>query len=202
MGGYNSGGGRSAPRTGYFLDLDLAVLKRLGMLRPGYSGGLNWSQGGERIASISVRVFEGHIRLQYKSKPYGGEWEQINDTIYFGETRAGYGGLRKWFICPSCSRRVRILYGGRLYRCRTCRGATYESQYEPMFHASHSRIRRLRKQLKDFGGESNDGVPQRPKGMHRTRYERLCDEIWNEKTKMDRALTRYAVKRFPELGKL
>jgi len=35
MGCYNSGGGRGAMRQGQFWDLDIAVLKRLDILRPG-----------------------------------------------------------------------------------------------------------------------------------------------------------------------
>jgi ribosomal protein L37AE/L43A len=192
MGGFNSGGGRGALRTGYFLDLDLASLKRLNMLRPGYSGSLHWSRGDENIGTIGVWVRQDGIRLSYRSRPYGGEWETIEDTIPLVETEVGFGGRRKWFLCPSCMRRVRILYGGRLYRCRTCRSATYESQYEPLFHASHQRIRRLKKRLGDRQADTWSGVPDRPKGMHHKTYERLCDEIWNEEMKMDRALGAYA----------
>tara|TARA_R110000868_G_scaffold115892_1_gene309131 strand:- start:388 stop:987 length:600 start_codon:yes stop_codon:yes gene_type:complete len=192
MGGFNSGGGRGALRTGYFLDLDLASLKRLNMLRPGYSGSLHWSRGDETIGTIGVWVRQDSIRLSYRSRPYGGEWETIEDTIPLVETEAGFGGRRKWFLCPSCRRRARILYGGRLYRCRVCRGATYESQYEPLFHASHERIRRLKKRLGDRQADTWSGLPDRPKGMHHATYERLCDEIWNEEMKMDRALGAYA----------
>lgn len=195
MGGYNSGGGRGALRTGYFLDLDLASLKRLKMLRPGYSGSLHWLRGDERIGTIGIWIRQDSIRLSYRSRPYGGEWESIEDTIPLVETEAGFGGRRKWFVCPSCRRRARILYGGRLYRCRTCRGATYESQYEPMFFASHARIRRLRKRLGATGGDSLAPPPNRPKGMHHTTYSRLCQEICMEQSKIDRALTTYAARR-------
>ena len=43
---------------------------------------------------------------------------------------AHFGGVRHWFSCPSCGRRCRILYGGARFRCRLCRGARYESQYQ------------------------------------------------------------------------
>jgi hypothetical protein len=45
-------------------------------------------------------------------------------------TRMHFGGVRHWFSCPSCGRRYRILYGGARFRCRPCRGARYESQYQ------------------------------------------------------------------------
>jgi hypothetical protein len=175
--------------------LDLSSLKRLNMLQPGFSGSLHWLRNGERVGTIGVWVQQDWIKLSYRSRPYGGEWESIEDTIPLVETEAGFGGRRKWFLCASCGRRARILYGGRLYRCRICRGATYESQYEPFFHASHERIRRLKKRLGDRQADTWAPIPTRPKGMHRKTYERLCDEIWNEEMRMDRALTNYAVRR-------
>lgn len=192
MGGFNSGGGRSAPRTHQFLDLDLASLKRLRMLRPGYSGTLTWTQGKRNIGSIGIWVRENSMLLTYRNKAYGRDWEDIQETIQLTCTPAGFGGSRKWFVCPSCRGRVRVLYGGRLYRCRKCRGATYESQYEPMFYASHARIRRLRKRLGGSGGDSWARTPNRPKGMHHTTYIHLCQEIWKEQRKMNVALSAYA----------
>ena len=103
MGGCNSGGGRGALRTGYFLDLDLASLNRLHMLRPGFSGSLHWLRNGERIGTIGVWVQQDRIKLSYKSRPYGGEWESIEDTIPLVETEAGFGGRRKGGALVSCT---------------------------------------------------------------------------------------------------
>lgn len=201
MGGFNSGGGRGAPRTGAFLSLDLASLKRLGMQKSGSSGTLTWMQGNEPSGSIGIWMLPDRLQLTYRSKSYSEEWEDIRESIQIVETDAGFGGRRKWFVCPSCGCRVRILYGGRLFRCRKCRGATYESQYEPMFSASHKRIGRLRRRLRDNEGSSWDQPPERPKGMHKTTYERLCHEIRMEQMKMDRALARYVCRRFPNISK-
>ena len=200
MGGFNSGGGRGAPRTGYFLSLDLASLKRLGMLKAGSSGTLSWTRGGEPAGSIGISMQSDRLQLLYRSKSHGGEWEDIRDSIPIVETAAGFGGRRKWFVCPSCNRRARILYGGRVYRCRKCRGATYASQYDPIFHASHQRIARLRRKLRDHEGDTWDSLPNRPKGMHHATYERLCDEIWREQMKIDQALAGYVCRRFPALA--
>lgn len=197
MGGFNSGGGRGALRTDYFLKLDLASLKRLKMMRPGSSGSMTWTRGSEAVGTIGLTVLSDRVRLSYRHKPYGGDWEEISETIFLTGTDAGFGGRRKWFVCPSCSRRVRILYGGRLYRCRKCRGATYESQYDPHFHACHNRIRRLRKRLRDFEGDTWAPLPVRPKGMHRSTYAELSDAIWCEQMNLDRGIASYIARKFP-----
>lgn len=200
MGGFNSGGGRSASRTDAFLSLDLASLKRLGLHNPGSSGTLSWMRGDEPSGSIGIWMLPDRLQLIYRSRRYREEWDDIRESIPIVETDAGFGGRRRWFVCPSCSCRVRILYGGHLFRCRKCRGATYESQYEPMFSASHKRIGLLRRKLRDNADSSWDQPPERPKGMHKTTYERLCHEIWREQMKMERALASYVCRRFPELA--
>lgn len=49
--------------------------------------------------------------------------------IFLTSTRCNYGGTREWFICPSCSRRVGILYREKdNFRCRKCLNLVYYSQ--------------------------------------------------------------------------
>ena len=57
-------------------------------------------------------------------------------------TRQGHGALHRWFACPDCDRRCRLLYlrDGRL-ACRQCHRLIYASQLES--HGS----RKLRKAL-------------------------------------------------------
>lgn len=61
MGGYNSGGGRGAMRQGQFWSLDIAVLKRLNMLRAGHQKSLVWSRNGEEVARIGVEYHGDHL---------------------------------------------------------------------------------------------------------------------------------------------
>ena len=92
MGGYNSGGGRGAMRQGQFWDLDIAVLKRLDMLRPGYQKSLVWSSNGEERARIQVECHGDHLILNYKSRQRGGDWQPIRDRIPLTYTTPNYGG--------------------------------------------------------------------------------------------------------------
>ncbi len=46
------------------------------------------------------------------------------------QTNCYFGGKRWWFICPSCGRRMGILYRtwrGQPFLCRKCHNLTYES---------------------------------------------------------------------------
>jgi hypothetical protein len=46
----------------------------------------------------------------------------------FATTATCFVGERRWFTCPGCGRRCRIVYGGKLFRCRLCYRLTYASQ--------------------------------------------------------------------------
>jgi hypothetical protein len=81
-------------------------------------------------------------------------------------------------LCPSCTRRCRLLYGGTYFRCRLCVGAYYESQYETAPYRALRRRWRIRKRIEDRSGDGwpfglDDGFPPRPPRMHRRTFERL-----------------------------
>jgi hypothetical protein len=195
MGGYNSGGGRGAAKVGYFLDFDLASLKRMGLDRPGKHGTLTWSRGGEETGSIGFAMFSDTCRLNYRNRPYGGEWRSMIENITIDRTQAGFGGARRWFLCPHCNRRCRVLYGGARFLCRVCREAVYESQYDATFHACHERARRIKRRLGDSKGDMWSSVPDKPKGMHWKTYNRLCHEAHMEVLTLERAMAGYMIKR-------
>jgi hypothetical protein len=61
------------------------------------------------------------------------EWrgEQVAQEISFDFTSCNYGGLRPWFICMTCGRRVAKIYlGGKYFACRHCLDLTYRSCQE------------------------------------------------------------------------
>ena len=118
------------PKTTDYRTVDLAWLRRKGARHVGYSGQITWRNRGEVTGSIGYRLELGGLRLIYRNTPYGGVPEDVNDLIPIITMRMHFGGVRHWFSCPSCGRRCRILYGGARFRCRLCRGARYESQYQ------------------------------------------------------------------------
>ena len=95
-----------------------------------------------------------------------------------------YGGVRPFFLCPDCGRRVRFLYlrWGRLH-CQVCARLNYKSQQVTPdgLEAYYKGVKLLRERFHvervpvplDFYGF----FPPKPKGMHWATYSRLCGEL-------------------------
>jgi hypothetical protein len=185
MGGRGSGrrGGLRAATTEDYLAIDLAWLRRRGARSPGYSGRITWSRRGQETGSINYRIEHAGLRLIYRTRSYGGEWQDVNEVIPFLITATRFSGQRHWFKCLSCGRRCRIIYGGSYFRCRRCYRLKYASQYEPPFGRAASRAHKIRERL-GYSGSVDDPFPPKPKGMHWKTYERLeaederLQELW------------------------
>ena len=97
-----------------------------------------------------------------------------------------YGGERPWFLCPArgCGRRVAILYGGRIFACRHCYRLVYECQREAPHYQALRRGQKLHEKLNGFGGVL-EGLPPRPRGMHRRTYLRLAKRWLRATREMD-----------------
>jgi hypothetical protein len=154
--------------------IDIRYLKKQGYLSPGASGLLSWTCGGEPSGSIRYCTYIDRLPLTYRSREYGGEWEEVEYPVYFDETDCHYGGTRTWFLCPGggCGRRVGVLYGeGKYFLCRHCHDLAYASQNE---NAALRASRKSRKIIERLGGDSySDFYPDKPKGMHWKTYNRL-----------------------------
>lgn len=76
--------------------------------------------------SVNVTVLKDSLQLLF---PMGGQraLQAVRLTYSFGDR----GGKRHWFLCPTCPRRVGVLYhtDGLPFRCRSCWGLAYASQY-------------------------------------------------------------------------
>lgn len=87
------------------------------------------------------------------------------------------GGTRWWFVCPMRGCRVAKLYlppwSDRL-GSRDAHGLSYPDQRLSRFDRRLARVRSIRAQC---GGGPNllEPFPDRPKGMHAKRYDRLWD---------------------------
>ena len=108
--------------------------------------------------------------------------ELLNQTlpqqIRVSWTRCHFGGARPWLHCPFCEQRVaRLFKGFSGYFCRSCCGnPIYESQRRNKKARAYLQAYRTRQQL---GGSRPvlDPVPERPYGMKRKTFDRLCDRI-------------------------
>ncbi len=152
-------------------NIDVRYLKKQGLLKPGYTGSLSWSRNGESTGSIGYTMHTDRMILNYRHRQYDEDWQDVKDTIRLVQTACHFGGYRKWFICPSCSKRVGILYGpSKFFRCRTCYGLAYASQSEGQLDRMCRKARKIRRKL-DFGIECwepdclSDPIFMKPKGM-------------------------------------
>ena len=169
-GGSRFGAGRPSyhVKAEHCLKLDIRCWHREGALQPGRSGTWRWTDSdGEERGTIGYRAREGHVLLDYSI-----DGVPCGQTVNVTHTRCNYGGTRPWFVCPVRGERVAVLFSraGR-FACRRCQRIAYASQTGDAIDRS------WRKQYK---AEAKLGQNwRRPKGMHRTTYERLMGIIWD-----------------------
>jgi hypothetical protein len=157
--------------------IDIRWLKKQKYIIPGLSGSLSWSSRGENTGSISFRMEENNMTLKYRHKPSRGEWKDVEQVISFDQTFCNYGGYRKWFLCPRCRKRVALLYGaGKYFFCRHCYQLTYDSCNTSPLQRIFDRANKLKEKLGGHAGIDYP-IPDRPKGMHWTTYNRIVAEI-------------------------
>jgi len=158
--------------TGELLAFDVKNLAKDGNLARYKAGLWQWTWTNGRESSIGYEVKPGQgVRLHYKSnsKPF-------DYLVSVVTTPCHFGGVRYWWLCPQCSRRCRILYGGAVFVCRRCSGAYYETQAsKDLLVRIDNELRRLCRQL--GVGLSINNVPKRPKRMHWRKYMRLTKRI-------------------------
>lgn len=176
MGGKGSGRqpsfGFLASTTNDYHSIDLAWLRREKLFEAGRQSTITWSRNGNVTGSVQILVLDGGIRLVYRTRGSRENWKDVDDFVPLVSTATRFGGERKWFQCPTCEKRCRIIYGGSYFRCRNCYGLKYETQYEPGFARAATAALKIRDRLGDKGG-IDEPFPDKPKGMHRKTYERL-----------------------------
>jgi hypothetical protein len=146
------------------------------VLTPGRSFGWEWTINGKLVASIRVRVEGFQVVLSYRHKSGEVEWEPVEQHVLLEKTPCAYGGVRHWFRCPRCSRRVAIIYGaGPYFACRHCHNLAYACQRENTDDRAARRADTIRRRLGwDVGILNASGG--KPQGMHWKTYYRLRAE--------------------------
>ncbi len=141
MGGYGSGRQYHYSTRSYtddYLDLDIRTLNQRGWLDKTTCQNLSWKRNGKEIGSVQFLVWTGgqfpnkkpNITLRYKSRTNGGDWQELNYEIELETTKCNFGGERYWFKCPECNKRACVLYGGTIFKCRSCHGLVHKSRNE------------------------------------------------------------------------
>lgn len=121
-GGSRWGAGRPAHRlkAENAISLDVNYLARNGYLDDGNWKRLYWRQYGEETANGLTKAYENYISFHIGLSTH---W------LFLTQTPCHLGGSRRWFICPSCQRRIGVLYmRNKRFGCRTCQKVSYQSQ--------------------------------------------------------------------------
>jgi hypothetical protein len=156
MGGYGSGPQR---RSQFQLMEHCAVLKTEELTRGDRQRGPVLD--GERIASVFTREGQTSSRQEGSLKL----------------TSCRFGGMRRWFSCPGCGRRCTRLFlppRRSRYECSRCHGLRYRSQ---RLLSPDRWSRRAEKIVARLGGEADDGLVYKPRGMHWRTFHRLMDLV-------------------------
>ena len=108
------------------------------------------------------------VNYSYRGKAY-------SYSIRLDKTACHFGHYRYWWLCPSCSNRVAVLYCAGIYVCRGCIGACYASQLQQPIDRLFSRADAIRQRLGWQSGIAH-GIGTKPKGMHHSTYDKLVNE--------------------------
>lgn len=156
--------------------LDVRWLKRQGYLQPGVIAPVTWQREGRESGSITLLCDGTALTLRYRYRASEGDWQDMTQPVALDWTPCRYGGMRPWFLCPRCSRRVAVL---ALYRtgfwCRHCHRLPYASQHEALIDRLWSQIRKLGQSV----GAKSDELPwtwRKPRGMHWDTFERRVEK--------------------------
>jgi hypothetical protein len=142
--------------------LDVRYLKRLGLFtdqRIFVSNGFRWPELRRIVGERYWLTLDFGQRVQHARVSW---------------TRCYMGGWRPWMHCPYCEKRVaKLLRGLGGYCCRTCIGnPLYANQKKSTHGRRHFGICKIRLQLLGYASLL-EPFPERPRGMHRKRYERM-----------------------------
>ncbi len=82
---------------------------------------------GAHQTTVSITVLPDALELVFTMYGNQGVHQRVQLTYSLGHR----GGKHPWFVCPTCRRRVGVLYHakGLPFRCRTCCKLAYPSQY-------------------------------------------------------------------------
>lgn len=162
MGGIGSGRHFHYSTRSYtddYLDLDIRLMNQRGWLnKTGYQG-LSWKRNGQEIGSVQFLVRtrvqfpdKPNITLKYKSRTNGGDWKELNYKVELETTKCNFGGERYWFKCPECSKRACVLYGGTIFKCRSCHDLVHKSRNESALDQATRRLDKEKDKLWPDGG--------------------------------------------------
>ena len=138
--------------------LKMSFLRKEGMLSGQVIEKISWtsSRTGKKITVLLLVdvTNEPFAVLMYTLTDRDGNKADYKYAVTLVTTPCNFGGVRYWFACPSCHRRVGALYllpGDIYFRCRHCNNISYQSQKLSgisLLGATWNQIEKLRSEIK------------------------------------------------------
>lgn len=118
--------------------INTRFLKEYGYLKPTQwsRGNIVWRTDGEEVGKVDfiICTTEKFIEFHYKTRSgyLDEEWQSKSYRTNLLTTGCHFGGVRYWFECMFCKRRVGTLYlcGDSDFACRHCLDLSYTSRNE------------------------------------------------------------------------
>lgn len=127
----------------------------------------------EPETQLYTQTESGTLYIFRQADGYAMTINGVTRAIQTDTTMAGYG-VRQWYICPHCAKRVAKLYiGSKDIACRTCWNLHYASQSEDRLGRMHMELRRQRyaiwgnnEQTRNLANNPRNSILfPKPKGM-------------------------------------
>jgi hypothetical protein len=125
--------------------LEITALARGGWLSPFSRYDWVWrTHKGTYRTSVTITVLQDQLVYPMGVK-------RVQQAVRLTYTIGPRGGKRPWFVCPTCQRRVGVLYYVHPlpFRCRTCCELAYPSQYQSQNWSYGRQLRRLSRREQD-----------------------------------------------------
>lgn len=182
--------------------LDVNQMHRAGVFKPGRAGWWEWWRAEERVGWINYSMEDHSLRLTYRFRQNGGDWEDVDYPVPIIRKACRFGGTRPYFACPgirngvTCGRTVAKLFSGsRYFLCRHCYRLAYTSQSETPIDRVARKANKKRMRLGGNAGMAY-ALPCRPKGMWQRTYEREIETILNCEKLLETYLAAWLPTRF------
>ena len=163
--------------------IDIRQLQRRRELMPGKRTLQTWTRGGVIAAQVELDIQHSQLGIRYFLLSRSSEREPVECVVPIASTPCNYGGVRRWFRCPDCGKRVAVIYvQRRSCSCRQCNYLVYRSQRERAGERARDRVQKIRVRL---GGSANllEPFPAKPKWMRWRTYQNLETKALKEQAR-------------------
>lgn len=164
-----------------FHRFSISRLKELGVVdrQKWGSGNWQWTIDEEVVSSISYELntldsTNPWLRVHYTHTNSG---DKHDYRIYLCTTSPHYGGVRWWFKCPRCYRRVGVLFLGNIFACRHCWDMAYASQNQRADSRYTDRAFAIARKLGLEGNVIDGFWGEKPKGMHWKTFNQRKEQL-------------------------